>query len=162
MKINKKTTLIIICTLFISCLFFIFHIYNFNPQRDEICQGTVIYKLHLKNHNYTYKLTHRIFISEKKVGYDSIRGVLVVDDMTYIINRTINFTHSEVMNGRIEFIPTFINKAVEDNLSEQLFNKYFPFMATGARNYFRLDVIGNERKLVSGNNGRFLICSTTF
>lgn len=161
MKINKHYPFIIICFFIIGFLFFI-HIYNSRHQLNEICQGTIIYKLHLKNKSYTYKLTHRIFISDSEVGYDSVRGVLIVDDMTYIINRTVNFTHSEVMSGRIEFAPTFINKSVEDNLSDKLFDEYFPFMTMGARNYFRLDVIGNERKLVSGNNGRFLICSTTF
>lgn len=161
MKINKRYTFIFIYAFIIGFVFFIY-IYNLNYQRNEICQGTIVYKLHLKNKSYTYKLTHRIFISDSKVGYDSVRGVLVVDDMTYLINRSISFTHREVMSGRIEFVPTFINKSVEDTLSDKLFDEYFPFMTMGSRNYFRLDALGNEKKLISGNNGRFLICSTTF
>lgn len=159
MKTLNSKKIIFIIFFIIGVILFSLSFIPFKSEHEEICQGTVIYQLHLKDHYYTYNLTHRIFFSNENVGYDSLRGFLTVDGMTYIINRTVNFYQKKLAYGRFEFSPTFINKAAEDNIPDQLFVKYFPFMTNGALSYFKIDDIGDNRKIITGNNGRFLACS---
>lgn len=126
---------------------------------NEDCYGIVNYELISDTESYAYSFSHNIYISDHGTGYNSIKGTMTVKGEIYIINRTVNYDYNNLDNGRVRINPKSTNKSMQDNLPDSVAEKYLPYILSGNVYYIKMERIGSQKVLFSGNNGKILICT---
>lgn len=158
---NKKM-LHIIC---ISSIFFLaLGTYIITVPKEHInnklCKATVSFKLTNEDHDFHYRLAHRIRFSVDGKGYNHMRGVVYKDNEQYIIARTLSFDfQARDKNKNYEAKIGEIRKTGQDTLPDVLVSKYLSYTLPGSFIFFRVDDINNHLALVSGSQGPIFICS---
>ncbi len=127
---------------------------------NKLCKATVSFELKKDNHEFKYKLFHRIRFSTEGKGSNHTRGVVIKDNEQYIIARTLSFNFlNKDNNNNYKAKIEEVRKTGQDTLPDALASQYLSYLLPGSFIFFRTEEINDHLALVSGSQGPIFICS---
>lgn len=127
---------------------------------NKLCKATISFELKKDNHEFKYKLFHRIRFSADGKGYNHMRGVVSKDNEQYILARTLSFNfQARDKNHNYEAKIGEVSKTGQDTLPDALAAQYLSYTLPGSFIFFRMEEINDHLALVSGSQGPIFICS---
>lgn len=107
----------------------------------------------------SYQLNYRIIYKGDKTGYFRITGY-IPNEKRYIIHRVMNYKVLEKNNDLLTLQITSIRKSPQDNIPDELFNKYFKVVSDDAIMYLNISQLKEGDYLISGTLGPYFICKS--
>lgn len=123
------------------------------------CIATVQHDLIYDNVAVEYLISHKIVTVSGNSGYDTLRGTFTANDKTYIIGRTIKFSHEKILfSNSHDFQIISIHKFPSDNLPEDIANRFLSYLKNGPSRFLHLDKTDHQHILISDTGGPSFIC----
>lgn len=148
-----KAKLFILVSLLICSPILIYH-FLFHPK-TIYCNAEITSEF--VNYSTSYQLNYRIVYKNNKTGYFRITGY-VPDEKKYSIHRVMNYKVLEKNNDLLTLQITSIRKSPQDNIPNDLFNKYFKVISDDAIMYLNISSLKDDDYLISGTLGPYFIC----
>lgn len=131
-----------------------------NQINNKLCKATVGFELKKDDHDFTYRLFHRIRFTIDNKGYNHMRGVVSKDNKQYVVARTLSFNfQARDKNHNYEAKIGEVRKTGQDNLPDSLASQYLSYTLPESFIFFRMDDINDHLALVSGSQGPLFVCS---
>ncbi|WP_369308955.1 FidL-like protein [Providencia rettgeri] len=133
-------------------------IYSITKDDSKHCGAHIYSSFPSVSGETGYKIDLRIVNQKDNSGYIKLVGT-ITSDKTYSVNRVIHYTNSvidEVDNLKTEV--TLVRKAKNDNVSDEVFNKYLKAFSYGTTSYSQVNQISSGNYLFSSTFGPYFIC----
>ncbi|WP_072010811.1 MULTISPECIES: hypothetical protein [unclassified Serratia (in: enterobacteria)] len=131
-----------------------------NSSENKLCTSTLKYSINDEGLNFSHVTHYRLFLAENGSGYVNLGGNVTYNNKNYIISRIINFTYKPInQEGDYSSKIDEVMKTGQDNIPDDLVNKFFIYTTLGVSNYFKVGRIDEHRMLISVSRGPFIVCS---
>lgn len=154
-EVNMKAKLFLLVLLLV-CLPILSYYFLFYPK-TIYCNAKI--DSEFVNSSDSYQLDYRIVYKKNKTGYFRITGY-VHDEKKSAIYRVMNFKVLEKNNDLLTLKITSIRKSPQDNISDELFNKYFKVVSDDTIMYLNISSLKDGDYLISGTLGPYFICKS--
>jgi len=127
-------------------------------NKKQFCTATVYSDFKIPNNESTYKVDMKLARDSSKSGYVSLVGTITTDK-TYSINRNVSFDLiPDTGRHELDLIVKNEKKAKNDNVSDEVFNKYFKVFSLNASGYVVINEITPDVYLFSSSLGPYFVC----
>ncbi|HDR2795467.1 MULTISPECIES: hypothetical protein [Enterobacter] len=161
----KKLSIFIIPAVLIFIFSYCYYHYRFQSisfPAFKICNGKTISDLNINNEEVKLTLTHKITMTSRKEGYDYIRGIVVIGDKLYKINRTLQFRVSSIgLLNNHQYEVKLVQVFPEDSLPQYLAEKYITFLKPGEVRDINIEKVGDGLLLIGDTTGPSFVCRYT-
>ncbi|WP_083880298.1 FidL-like protein [Providencia burhodogranariea] len=150
--------MLITIVFFIIVIFSLLFLLNQHNNENQYCAATIDSRFKIPNQEASYKVDIKLVRNSNTTGYVKILGTITADK-TYSINRVVHFDMlaSEQVNY-LKLSVDFELKAKNDDVSDEIFNKYFRMFSLNSVGFVEINEINPALYLFSSSLGPYFVC----